>query len=188
MAQITIDGVTDVIESLKGLGPQALILLKRRISTASSLLREQIVNSLAGGTYGIRSKSGRLSTTVQELDVDDDGDSVATGGVVGGGPSAEYGNMFEEGGNGPYEIVAKPGSVLAWPGKKNQLPHGLKHRDTPEHRIKRRAAASTAGAIFAKRVHHPAMKQAKWFTGPADDLVEAIQDILNPTEEMDLEG
>jgi hypothetical protein len=191
--EIQIDGASDVSESLQGLSTNALILLKHRVSVASSTLREAIISALTGGTYGIRSRRGMagLAGSVQELDVTDDGEDTVTGGVVGGGPAQPHGDMFEVGGKGPYEIVAKPGSVLAWPGKGKfipRMPHGLKHRLTPEHRIVKRASAFTAGMIFARRVKHPATKQARWFTGPADDLVEQIQDILDPTDELDLEG
>jgi hypothetical protein len=191
--EIKIEGASDVSESLRGLSTNALILLKHRISVASSTLREAIVSGLADGTYGIRSRRGMagLAGSVQELDPAETDDGVVEGGVVGGGPAQPHGDMFEVGGKGPYEIVAKPGSVLAWPGKGKfipRMPHGLKHRLTPEHRIVKRASAFTAGMIFARRVKHPAMKQARWFTGPADDLVEQIQDILDPTDELDLEG
>jgi hypothetical protein len=191
--EIKIEGASDVSESLRGLSTNALILLKHRISVASSTLREAIVDGLADGTYGIRSRRGTagLAGSVQELDPAETDDGVVEGGVVGGGPAQPHGDMFEAGGKGAYEIVAKPGHVLAWEGKGKfipRLPHGLKHRSTPEHRIAKRASASTAGMIFARRVHHPALKQARWFTGPADDLVEQIQDILNPTDELDLEG
>jgi hypothetical protein len=167
--QVTVRNAEAVKARLERGIDKALIVLKRRVDTASAELQGRIVAGLAAGTYGIHSRHGMsgLAGSVQVTPAGIEGTTVR-GGVHGAGGTAWYGTVHERGGLSSYDISPVDRRALAW------LAFG-----TPAKAAKhQRAFGFTKDMIVVAHVTHPPLRQRRWMGGPVDELRARIMDIV----------
>jgi hypothetical protein len=161
---------------------KTLIVLKRRIDRASVELQAAIVRGLAAGTYGIFSRHGMsgLAGSVRVVPAEVEGERVK-GGVEGGGGTTSYGNVFESGGEGSYEIRPVNAKALVW------LAYGTPAKGSKPRTMgasgerfmrKQKSFGFTKDMIFRARVTHPPAKRRRWMGGAVADMKSRILEIV----------
>ncbi|SRR6266481_1846077 len=167
--QIQIQHVEEVKERLSGAYKKALVLMQEKVNRASLFLQSKIVQGLAAGTYGIKSRRGSagLAGSVRVTPSEIQGDLVE-GFVTGAGGTSWYGKVHEFGGTRSYTIEPTSAKALAW------KPFGSSGSVG-----KQSAFAFTRDVIFARKVIHPPLPQRRWMGEPVSEGKADVVKIIN---------
>jgi phage gpG-like protein len=116
MLEITFNGSDQrVITALRTRGPQIVQAIARKLDSLMLQLQAKIAGEKLQGQV-LQHRSGKLSGSIREIPVTNDG-TLITGAVEGGGGPAWYGKLHEYGGTFPFHRKSEMMEKLTKKGK-----------------------------------------------------------------------